>query len=116
MNRGDIYWAELAPRSGSEQKGIRPVIILSHNVFNQTPRWKSVIVVPVSTSTLQARRSPTIVILPRGTSGLTKESFAICHQITTIDRAKLQQYIGTLEQNYLKQVEQGIKNAIDLSS
>ena len=114
MKRGDIYWVDLAPRSGSEQKGIRPVIILSHNAFNQTPRWQSVIVVPISTSTLQAKRSPTIVILPKETFGLTKESFAICHQITTIDRTKLRQYIGTLTQDYIRQVEQSIKNAIDL--
>jgi len=115
MRRGDLYWAELAPRSGSEQKGIRPVIILSHNVFNQTPAWRSVIVVPVSTSASQARRSPTIVTLPEGVSGLIKESFAICHQITTIDRAKLKQYIGTLDRVYLKQVEQGLKNAVDIN-
>lgn len=114
MNRGDIYWAELDPRSGSEQKGVRPVIILSHNVFNQALKWKSVIVVPISTSTSQAKRSPTIVVLPKGKSGLIKESFAICHQITTIDRRKLKQYLGNLDQNYLKQVEQGVKNAIDL--
>jgi mRNA interferase MazF len=49
MKRGEVYWALLAPRSGSEQTGRRPVIVVSNDGFNQTPAWRSVIVVPVST-------------------------------------------------------------------
>ncbi len=114
MKRGDIYLAELVPRSGSEQKGKRPVIILSHDGFNLTPGWMSVIVIPVSTSSIQARRCPTVVILPAGSGGLDKESVALCHQITTLDRGKFTQYIGTLPLILLRQVEQGIKAAIDI--
>ncbi|MHC9543624.1 MAG: type II toxin-antitoxin system PemK/MazF family toxin [Vulcanimicrobiota bacterium] len=47
MKRGDIYQAELLPRSGSEQRGIRPVIIVSHDGFNETPAWRFLIVVPL---------------------------------------------------------------------
>jgi (2Fe-2S) ferredoxin len=43
MTRGDVYWAVLVPRSGSEQQGRRPVIVVSHDGFNQTPGWRSVI-------------------------------------------------------------------------
>jgi mRNA-degrading endonuclease toxin of MazEF toxin-antitoxin module len=50
MKRGEVYWADLAPRSGSEQQGRRPVIVISHNAFNQTQTWRSIIVVPLSTS------------------------------------------------------------------
>ena len=50
MKRGDVYWADLAPRSGSEQQGRRPVIVISHDAFNQTQGWRSIIVVPLSTS------------------------------------------------------------------
>jgi mRNA-degrading endonuclease toxin of MazEF toxin-antitoxin module len=49
MKRGDLYWADLIPRSGSEQTGRRPVIIVSHDGFNHTPGWRSIIVVPIST-------------------------------------------------------------------
>lgn len=42
MRRGDVWWATLQPRSGSEQSGRRPVVVLSHDSFNQTPNWKSV--------------------------------------------------------------------------
>jgi mRNA interferase MazF len=114
MKRGDIYWADLKPRSGSEQSGRRPVILLSHDAFNETPTWCSVIVVPCSTSKTQGRRGPTSVNLPAGTANLPETSTAICHQITTLDRSKLTQKIGRLTEPFLRMVEVGIRAAIDL--
>ncbi len=114
MKRGDIYWAELIPRSGSEQKGRRPVIIISHDGFNQTSGWRSIIVIPVTTSPSQAGRGPTAIFLPRSSGNLPENSIALCHQITTLDKNKLTKYIGELDKVILKQVEQGVKNAINL--
>jgi len=114
MKRGDIYWATLSPRSGSEQSGRRPVIILSHDAFNQTPAWRSIIVVPLSTSATQARRGPTVVALSSATGGLPGESCAVCHQITTLDRAKLTERIGTLPAAILSLVEQAVLAALDM--
>ncbi|MBI4639449.1 MAG: type II toxin-antitoxin system PemK/MazF family toxin [Candidatus Tectomicrobia bacterium] len=114
MKRGEIYWADLTPRSGSEQKRRRPVIIMSHDGFNLTPGWRSIIVVPISTSIPQARRGPTVVQLPKGAGELEKASIALCHQVTTLDRAKLTQLLGTLPQDLLKQVEGALKAALDL--
>src|SRR5271167_2297858 len=96
MIRGEIYWADLVPRSGSEQIGRRPVILVSHDGFNRAPGWKSIIVVPITTSASQSRRGPTIVEVPGGSAGLPKTSFAVCHQVTTLDRAKLTKKIGAL--------------------
>ena len=114
MKRGDVYWATLAPRSGSEQSGRRPAIILSHDAFNQTPGWRSIIVIPLSTSTTQARRGPTVVALSAGMCGLPGESYAICHQITTLDRAKLTDKIGELPPDVLTMVEQAMLAAVDI--
>ncbi len=114
MRRGDVYWADLVPRSGSEQAGRRPVVLVSHDGFNQTPGWRSVIVVPISTSASQGRRGPTAVGIQAGTAGLTKSSLALCHQVTTLDRAKLTQKIGTLPPLVLREVECGLKAAMDL--
>lgn len=114
MNRGDVYWADLIPRSGSEQTGRRPVIILSHDGFNQIAAWRSIIVVPISTSSEQARRGPTVVALPSRAADLPKPSAAICHQVTTLDRAKLTKKIGALSPAVLKQVEEGLRAALDL--
>ena len=114
MKRGDIYWATLSPRSGSEQSGLRPVIIISHDAFNQTSAWRSIIVIPLSTSTTQARRGPTVVTLSAGTAGVTGESYAICHQITTLDRAKLTDKIGVLSTDILTQLERALLASVGI--
>ena len=114
MKRGDVYRAELAPRSGSEQQGRRPVIVVSHDGFNRTVGWRSIIVVPVSTSDAQAKRGPTAVLLPSGVDGLTKPSVALCHQVTTLDRAKLIEHLGALPPHLLSEVDEGLKAALDL--
>ncbi len=114
MKRGEVYWATLAPRSGSELHGPRPVIVVSHDAFNQTSGWQSVIVVPVSTSASQARRGPTAVPLAAGAGGLKKDSVALCHQVTTLDRSKLTTLAGELPPALLAQVSDGLKIAQDL--
>lgn len=114
MKRGEIYWAGLVPRSGSEQTGRRPVVLVSHDGFNQTPGWRSIIVVPISTSTSQAKRGPTVVELPGGAAGLPTKSVAVCHQVTTLDRAKLTKKIGALSPEFFAAVEEGLKAAMDL--
>lgn len=114
MKRGEIYWANLAPRSGSEQSGRRPVIVVSHDGFNQVPSWRSIIIVPVATSGAQARRGPTVVELPARAGGLMKASLAICHQVTTLDRAKLTERLGALSPETVRQIEHGLKAALDL--
>jgi len=114
VKRGEVHLAHLSPRSGSEQKGRRPVVVLSHDGFNETPGWRSVIVVPLSTSLAQSKRGPTAVALSRGTAGLKKDSVAVCHQITTIDRAKLKQKFGMLPSAVLRRVEEGVLAAVDL--
>ena len=114
MKRGEVYWAHLVPRSGSEQQGRRPVVVISHDAFNQTLGWRSIIVVPLSTSQAQARRGPSAVLLAQGAAGLAKESLALCHQVTTLDRSKLKQRIGALRPAELSQIEDGLKAAMDL--
>ena len=114
MKRGDVYWADLAPRSGSEQTGRRPVILVSSDGFNQSPGWRSVIVVPVSTSVAQARRGPTVVEIPGGIAGLAKASVAVCHQVTTLDGAKLSNRIGLLPPDLVENLDDGLKAALDL--
>jgi mRNA interferase MazF len=114
MKRGEVYWADLAPRSGSEQQGRRPVIVISHDAFNQTQNWRSIIVVPLSTSIAQSGRGPSAVLLSPSTAGLGKESVALCHQVTTLDRSKLTQRIGELNSTELTQVEVGLKAAMDM--
>ncbi len=114
MKRGEVYWADLSPRSGSEQRGRRPVLVVSHDAFNLTPGWRSVIVVPISTSLAQSGRGPTAVPLPAGSGGLARPSVALCHQVTTLDREKLDRGIGKLTRAELARVGAGLLAALSL--
>jgi mRNA interferase MazF len=87
---------------------------MSHDGFNQTPGWRSIIVVPISTSLSQGKRGPTVIELSGGTAGLPKTSFAMCHQVTTLDRTKLTKRLGTLPSESLREVEEGLKAAMNL--
>jgi mRNA interferase MazF len=71
-------------------------------------------VVPISTSSSQGKRGPTVVELSGGTAGLPKTSVAVCHQVTTLDRAKLTKRVGSLPYESLREVEEGMKAAMDL--
>ena len=114
MKRGEVYWATLAPRSGSERTGRRPVVVLSHDAFNQTPGWRSIIVIPLSTSAKQTRRGPTVVGIPAGSGGLPAAGVALCHQVTTLDRAKLEAQIGVLSAELLAEIEKALLVAVDI--
>jgi mRNA interferase MazF len=109
-----VFWANLTPRSGAEQAGRRPVVVVSHDGFNEAPGWRSVIVVPLSTSAVQARRGPTAVLLPPGSGGLKKGGVALCHQVTTIDRGKLTDRVGVLSGAMVSRLEDGLRAALDL--
>jgi mRNA-degrading endonuclease toxin of MazEF toxin-antitoxin module len=90
------------------------VIIVSHDAFNQAPGWRSIIVVPITTSASQAARGPTAVRLAKGAGGLRSESVALCHQVTTLDRIKLTKRLGALPEALLVEVGEGLKIAQDL--
>jgi len=114
MMRGDVFWADVVPRSGSEQMGRRPVIVISNDLFNLKAGWQSIMVVPLSTSGRQARRGPTAVEIPATALGLARSGVALCHQVTTLDRSKLLKRIGALPPDALAEVCEGIKTAMDL--
>ena len=112
MKRGDIYMADVSPRSGSEQSGVRPIVIVSHDGFNQTENWRTIIVVPVSTSLNQARRELTAVPLFEGEGGLLRDSVALCHQVTTIDKRKISEKLGSLSSDEMHEIENGLMEAM----
>jgi mRNA-degrading endonuclease toxin of MazEF toxin-antitoxin module len=68
----------------------------------------------MSTSPAQGRRGPTVVELPAGSAGLSKASLAVCHQVTTLDRAKLARKAGALPPGILLEVEGALKAAMDI--
>ncbi len=115
MVRGEIYLAELAPRSGSEQRGRRPCILASHDAFTADPAWHSVTVVPLTSSPRWLRASPTTVLFQTGECGLDRACAALAHQVTTLDRSKiLTPAIGRLSTDHLRALDAALRNYLDL--
>ena len=109
--RGDIYLADLNPSRGSEQAGIRPVIIVQHNNID---RFTSTVVVIPLTSNLRRAQIPGTMVIPAGQGGLNQESVALCYQIVVIDRQRLQRQLGTLSSSYLQQLEEAMRYTLYL--
>ncbi len=104
VQRGDIYYADLGERIGSEQSGLRPVLIIQNNVGNlHSP---TVIVSPL-TSRLNKARMPTHVKVG-AKYGLTSESLILFEQIMTIDKQLLRDYVGTADETLLAQADRAI--------
>lgn len=104
VQRGDIYYADLGERIGSEQSGLRPVLIIQNNVGNlHSP---TVIIAPL-TSRLNKARMPTHVKVG-AKYGLTSESLILFEQIMTIDKQLLRDYVGTADETLLAQADRAI--------
>ena len=109
--RGDIYLADLNPSRGSEQAGVRPVILVQHQNLDRFTR--TVVVIPVTTN-LRRAQIPGTVLIAAGEGGLSQESVALCYQIVVIDRQRLQRQLGTLSAVYLQQLGEAIRYTLDL--
>ena len=114
MKRGDVVWAEIASPTGGARR--LPAVVVSHDAFNSRTTWRSVLVVPVSTSPRQARRGPTVVRIDGAVPGLAQPSVAICHQVTTLDRSKLSAPLGSLPGETMQEIDAALRAALDLSA
>lgn len=100
--RGDLYYADLTPVVGCEQGGIRPVLIIQNNIGN---RFSPTVIAAAVTSRLDKRPLPTHVPIKANQCGLKECSVVLLEQIRTIDRVRLRDYIGRLNERHMKQVD-----------
>jgi mRNA interferase MazF len=91
------------------------MLVLMRENFLRVDRWRSIMAVPISSSPAQANRGPTSVVLPAGAGGLTSDSVALCHQLTTLDRGKFERRLGELSAEQLQQVEEGVLLALGIA-
>ena len=103
INRGDIYYADLSPVVGSEQGGIRPVLVLQNNKGNRFST--TVIIAPIS-SKLTKNPIPTHVIIR--CDSLEKKSVILLEQIRTIDKRRLKEKMGKLDDGLMNKVDSAI--------
>ena len=105
IKRGDIYYADLSPVVGSEQGGIRPVLIIQNNVGN---KYSPTVIVSAITSQINKAKIPTHIELSAQEYNLPKNSVVLLEQIRTIDKKRLQEKITTLDDPKMKQVNRAI--------
>ena len=111
IKRGDIYYAELNPVIGSEQGGTRPVLIISNDIGN---RHSPTVIVAAITSRVHTKaKLPTHTAI-RDFEGLNKDSIILLEQIRTIDKKRLQEYIGMLSANEMARVDKALAVSVSL--
>lgn len=112
INKGDLFFADLGITRGSEQNGVRPVLVVQNNKGNQCS--PTVIISPV-TSKMKKEGLPTHVALGRR-FGLSENSMALLEQVRAIDRFQLRGYIGTIDAETIKRVDAAIMASFGLEN
>ena len=112
IERGDVFRANLHPAEGSEQDGIRPVLVVSRDAINRSS--PVVVIVPFTDAANKTKTYPSHVLFKAGTAGLTMDSVAICEQVRAISKSRLKSALGKLNRAELASIEAALKIALDL--
>ncbi|MBD5396245.1 MAG: type II toxin-antitoxin system PemK/MazF family toxin [Lachnospiraceae bacterium] len=113
MKRGDIYYADLRPVVGSEQGGIRPVLIVQNDVGN---RHSPTIICAAITSKMNKAKLPTHIELSAGRYDMVKDSVILLEQLRTIDKQRLKDKVCHLDEDIMCKVNQGLKVSLELTT
>ncbi|HCG36539.1 MAG TPA: PemK family transcriptional regulator [Clostridiales bacterium] len=111
INRGDIYYADLTPTIGSEQGGIRPVVIIQNDKGNL---HSPTVIAAAVTGNAGKKLLPTHVRLGDSACGLFRHSIVLLEQLRTIDRRRLQEYVGTLDADRMNMVDAALAISVGL--
>ena len=105
VKRGDIYYADLSPVVGSEQGGMRPVLIVHNDTGN---KHSPTVIAAAITSQINKARLPTHIELEAKSFGLAKDSVVLLEQIRTIDKRRLKERMGKLDDDLMNRVDNAI--------
>ena len=111
VKRGDIYYADLSPVVGSEQGGVRPVLIVQNNVGN---KFSPTVIAAAITSQINKAKMPTHIEIGAADYGLSKDSVILLEQVRTIDKKRLKERIGHLNENLMNIVNEAIEISLGL--
>jgi mRNA interferase MazF len=109
--RGQIYYARLDPVVGHEQAGHRPVLVIQNDIGN---RFAPTVIVAALTTSIPEKPYPTEVRVSAGTGGLPRPSAIRLDQIRTLDKRRLEQYVGQLNSETMEQVDRAIEISLGL--
>ena len=105
VKRGELYYADLSPVVGSEQGGIRPVLVVQNDVGN---KYSPTIIAAAVTSKINKAKLPTHISLPADKYGLNKDSVVLLEQIRTLDKKRLKEKIGELPISMMTKVNEAL--------
>ena len=105
IERGDIYYADLSPVVGSEQGGLRPVLIIQNDIGN---KYSPTVIIAAITSQIQKAKLPTHIELSHSKYPLSKDSVVLLEQIRTLDKLRLRERIGSLDTLAMQKVNVGL--------
>jgi mRNA interferase MazF len=111
VKRGDIFYGDLSPVIGSEQGGIRPVLVIQNDIGN---KYSPTVIVAAITSQINKAKLPTHVELAAESYGITKDSVILLEQVRTIDKKRLKEKIGHLSDELMKQVDVALQISFGL--
>ncbi|MGI6469671.1 MAG: type II toxin-antitoxin system PemK/MazF family toxin [Syntrophomonadaceae bacterium] len=112
IKRGEIYYAQLNPVVGSEQGGIRPVLVVQNDIGNQ---YSPTTIILAITSQINKAKLPTHVELKGEEFGLERDSVILAEQIRTVDKTRLKQRISVLNEDVMAKVNQALSVSLGLS-
>jgi len=105
IKRGDIYYADLSPVVGSEQGGLRPVLIIQNDVGN---KYSPTVIAAAITSRMEKAKLPTHIDLYADKVGLSKDSVVLLEQVRTIDKQRLKERMGHLDDESMSEINNAI--------
>ena len=109
IHRGDIYYADLTPAIGSEQGGVRPVLIIQNDVGNQ---YSPTVIAAAITGCVKRKHQPTHVQLRGSSCGLFRNSTVLLEQLRTLDKSRLREYMGNVGEDKLRQVDLALRVSV----
>jgi len=111
VKRGDVFFADLSPVVGSEQGGVRPVLIIQNDIGN---RFSPTVIVAAITAKIQKAKLPTHVELSAEAHGFERDSVVLLEQIRTIDKQRLTDKITHLDDETMKKVNESLSISVGL--
>ena len=113
VRRGDIYYADLRPVVGSEQGGVRPVLIIQNDMGN---RYSPTVICAAITSKLNKAKLPTHIALEADRYGIVKDSVVLLEQIRTIDKSRLREKVCHLDETVLRTINRALEISLALDT
>lgn len=113
VKRGDLFYADLSPVVGSEQGGIRPVLVVQNDVGN---KYSPTVIAAAVTSQINKAKMPTHIEISAETYGLVKDSVILMEQIRTIDKKRLKEKIGHADEDLMERVNKALSVSFALEN